>query len=1411
MNSWSSRVFSVAILLALFFSATAGIVWALSPLATLSIIVQSPRNASYASGDVWMNATITDSNGTCIYALDSGTVNYSMTNSSGNWSNLSTSLAEGAHNVTFFCNDTTGNWSSNSTWFTVDLTPPIIAISSPQNATYNYNVSNSTTHSVWANATLDETGRCNRSLDGGSNVSLSNTTGNHNNLMTSVSDGFHNVTFWCNDSAGNMNSTSAYFTLDTAAPNVAIISPGNRTYNSTTISLDYYVNDSGVGANASWFEYNGTNTTLTTNTTFTAIENNVSTLTLWANDSLGKLNHTSVTFSTDTIFPHLYIILPTNATYNTTNISLQYYANDNVSGISWVWYDYNGTNTTLTGNRTFTAIADNLSSLTLWTNDSAGNTVSNVTWFTTDVSAPNITLISPQHQVYGTANLSLNYNVSDAISGVNATWYSYNGTNTTLFNGSNITVVINTTFLALENVVSNITVWANDSVGHVARSTVNFTIDTLPPFVVIIDPRNQSYDDTFLSLDYYVHDAISEVNATWYSYNETNVTLSGNTSFWAVNNASSTLLLCANDTFGRTNCTNVTFNATHTRPEIVVESPTNATYGAASMWLNVSVYDTDGLNSTWYSLNNGTNVSIGNYTNVERNASSNTSFTALQDRISTITVWANDSRGNVSYRNVTFTADVSSPNGTVNRPLNLSIVKGSSVTLNATAMDPGLSIKNVTFYYDTTLIGADTTATNNWFSTSWNSTAAPDGNRTVWFYAYDNANHSNLTSVVVTVDNTAPSEATITNPSNGSVRTGVFEINVTATDATVGVRNVTFFFDGTYIGNDTSGADGWSLAWSPSAYTNGWHNLNVTVYDFANNSNTTGVRINLSMPQVTITGPEEVDIASDSTFTIGGLVSNNGTSSIYGLNLTYYEIGSCTKASGTLNQTYNTTLAPGRYWNSTSNLTNVTYNVQSSGSTCSFRIQAKWCDDSTWGVCSNWKNSSRSVDFTNSTTPDDSGSGTPGGGATGGGALIDISLSHTSVSGYPGDTKSLTADVTNYADVIISTFLTYTLPDCCTVSYTPTGYQTLSGGGGSTEFNIEVKLKSNAVPGDYIITFTAKKAANTAVQDSANLTVHVLQSETSASCGDGTCASSESCSSCPSDCGACSSPNATGCGNGVCGTDESCSSCPSDCGACGWLARCGDGVCGTNESCSSCPLDCGACNFTNSSINVSGITVTYSEISGNISNLTSEIQLMRADFEKARALYSNRSDYNKSIDGAFVNLTLAETFLNDAMSALSSGNLEVAYNATLQARLIMDNTRIIPESLVSSIVAAIFSGTGMYVMMAVGILVILAGSFGYYRYSQSKRSEPSAASAATPAPGQAAASISFFDSAIISTAQFAGKMVDWFIILINTIKVKLHFGTPSQYRDQKYSRTILNQVSGRIRKGDDVKFRKRGR
>jgi len=78
-------------------------------------------------------------------------------------------------------------------------------------------------------------------------------------------------------------------------------------------------------------------------------------------------------------------------------------------------------------------------------------------------------------------------------------------------------------------------------------------------------------------------------------------------------------------------------------------------------------------------------------------------------------------------------------------------------------------------------------------------------------------------------------------------------------------------------------------------------------------------------------------------------------------------------------------------------------------------------------------------------------------------------------------------------------------------------------------------------------------------------------------CGDDTCAVGEDCASCQADCGACPPPPPPSCGNDTCGDDETCSSCEEDCGECPEPETCGDDTCNAGETCATCEADCNAC------------------------------------------------------------------------------------------------------------------------------------------------------------------------------------------------------------------------------------------
>ncbi|MCK4928077.1 MAG: hypothetical protein KAS11_06380, partial [Candidatus Aenigmarchaeota archaeon] len=216
-----------------------------------------------------------------------------------NWSNVSkwiNSTVGCTIQWRVYANDTAGNMNVSDIYSfnTIDSTPPIITIEYPLNRSYN-------STSVWANLTLNEDGDwCGYSLDGAANVTMSNTsTEDWYILVESLSESSHYITYSCNDTAGNMNSSevTVYFSVDVTEPNLYISSPDNITYKDKQIDMNVSA-DEDIDT---WrYSLNGNaNVTFDPNTTITATEG-VNNITVYANDTAGNLNSTTVYFSFNT-------------------------------------------------------------------------------------------------------------------------------------------------------------------------------------------------------------------------------------------------------------------------------------------------------------------------------------------------------------------------------------------------------------------------------------------------------------------------------------------------------------------------------------------------------------------------------------------------------------------------------------------------------------------------------------------------------------------------------------------------------------------------------------------------------------------------------------------------------------------------------------------------------------------------------------------------------------------------------------------------------------------------------------------------------------------------------------------------------------------------------------------------------
>lgn len=214
------------------------------------------------------------------------------------------------------------------------------------------------------------------------------------------------------------------------------------------------------------------------------------------------------------------------------------------------------------------------------------------------------------------------------------------------------------------------------------------------------------------------------------------------------------------------------------------------------------------------------------------------------------------------------------PTVTLTDPAQGSTVSGASVPVTASASDD-IGVTQVRFFDGATLIGTDNNGADGW-STTWNTIAVADGSHTITATATDTTGQNTSDSHTVMVDNVDdPPSVTITTPADGSfVNSTTVPIQANASDDT-GVTQVEFFADGTSLGVDSDGSNGWASPVSAS-FGDGPHTVTAIATDTASQtaSDTNGLTIDTAGPTVSISQPSAGDTVSGAAVSVAATASD---------------------------------------------------------------------------------------------------------------------------------------------------------------------------------------------------------------------------------------------------------------------------------------------------------------------------------------------------------------------------------------------------------------------------------------------------------------------------------------------------------------------------------------------------------
>ena len=468
-------------------------------------------------------------------------------------------------------------------------------------------------------------------------------------------------------------------------------------------------------------------------------------------------------------------------------------------------------------------------------------------------------ITGPEIACWGTINLNIT-NVSDGVFSINATLYNET---------------------------------ANIAIANLSNLTALIRVDKTPPMVFIQNFSRPlfaegNYSGTNIVLNVSIFEATTTVMTV--IFNITNITgEQHNVSYTGALEAGSVafknffnttafpdgtynISVNVNDTVNnRNNTARFTVRFDNTKPIVFngnISSPVAGTnYTGSNLLLNVSIVDlTSSIDVIYFNITNATGTQNATFT-ATREGTANAfktylNTTGFSDGNYTITVWANDTAGNlnnsarlidVGFDNtkpIVFNGNVSSPvietnySGANNLLLNVSIVD-----LTSSVGTVYFNITNATGTQNATFT-ATREGTANAFKTYLNTTGFTSGIYNVTVWANDTAGNLNNSALIsnIRLDNTPPIvfTANISRPlfAEGNYSATNLKLNVSVVDSVISINTVYFNItnatgtqNASYTAVLESGGNSYITYLNTSGFSDGNYTITVWANDTLNNNN----------------------------------------------------------------------------------------------------------------------------------------------------------------------------------------------------------------------------------------------------------------------------------------------------------------------------------------------------------------------------------------------------------------------------------------------------------------------------------------------------------------------------------------------------------------------------------------------
>ncbi|KKN35371.1 hypothetical protein LCGC14_0784240, partial [marine sediment metagenome] len=398
--------------------------------------------------------------------------------------------------ITFYANDSLGNEASQSVSIYVDKLAPSITINSPSdndifNATaplFDVSITDGNFDSMWY---FIEGSSVNRTFSGNEAFNQTDWSAIANGSLTMI-------TFYANDSLGNVASQSVSIYVDKLGPSITINSPSdNDIFNATAPVFDVSITDGNLDSMWYFIEGSSVNRTFSGNEAFNQTDwdgianGTLTTITFYANDSLGNEASQSISIYVDKLGPSITINSPSNNDiFNATAPVFDVSITDGNLDTMWYYIEGSLVNRTFSGNEAFNQTDwdgitnGTLTMITFYANDSLGNEASQSVSIYVGNTGPSITINSPIE------NAAFNviapfFNVTIYAVNFNVSWYTIDGgtTNTTFIGNNTLIQIDQLNWTNHPGVSVTLIFYVNDTFGNIGTAQISIIKDTVDPLI----------------------------------------------------------------------------------------------------------------------------------------------------------------------------------------------------------------------------------------------------------------------------------------------------------------------------------------------------------------------------------------------------------------------------------------------------------------------------------------------------------------------------------------------------------------------------------------------------------------------------------------------------------------------------------------------------------------------------------------------------------------------------------------------------------------------------------------------------------------------------------------------------------------------------------------------------------------